>query len=72
MNSKTCLAALAVAVLSACAPPAEETSTGTTKNASVTLTLGSSAVEGIAELGLETPVTGRAFFIVSRNKEGEP
>lgn len=72
MNSKTCLAALAVAVLSACAPPAEETSTGTTKNASVTLTLGSSAVEGIAELGLETPVTGRAFFIVSRDKEGEP
>ena len=34
--------------------------------------LSESAEAGIAELGLDTPVTGRVFVIVSRNEEEEP
>jgi hypothetical protein len=34
--------------------------------------LSAAAFEGIAELGLETPITGRAFVIVTRDGEREP
>ena len=59
------LPVLLAAALAACAeaPPAPS---------GVTLTLGENAARGIAALGLEVPVTGRAFFIVSRNGDEEP
>jgi hypothetical protein len=40
--------------------------------AEVQITLGRDAARGIAELGLEVPVVGRAFVIVSRDAEEEP
>ncbi|MDJ0939046.1 MAG: alpha/beta hydrolase-fold protein [Woeseiaceae bacterium] len=44
----------------------------TTATADVRVTLDESAARAIAELGLEVPVTGRVFVIVSRNTEEEP
>ncbi|MBT8079884.1 MAG: enterochelin esterase-like enzyme [Gammaproteobacteria bacterium] len=38
----------------------------------VRITLGPEAARGIAELGLDVPVVGRAFVILSRNDEEEP
>jgi enterochelin esterase-like enzyme len=38
----------------------------------VRITLGDDAAAGIAALGLDVPVVGRAFFIVSRNNEDMP
>ena len=43
-----------------------------TQSASVEIELGEAAARGIAELGLEVPVTGRAFIIVSRSSDEEP
>ena len=39
---------------------------------SVTVTLAPAAAKGIAGLGLDVPVTGRVFVIVSRDGESEP
>ena len=36
------------------------------------LTLSTEAEQAIADLGLETPITGRAYVIVSRTDEREP
>jgi hypothetical protein len=38
----------------------------------VQITLGRDAARGIAELGLEVPVVGRAFVVVSRDAAEEP
>jgi len=54
---------------SACAPDPEHTET---PPPAVTITLGEGGASGIAELGLDVPVAGRAFFIVSRDDEDEP
>ncbi len=54
------LAIVALAALAAASPA----------SAAVTVILGESAAERIAELGLEVPVVGRAFFIVAREDAG--
>ncbi len=54
------LAIVALAALAATSPA----------SAAVTVILGESAAERIAELGLEVPVVGRAFFIVAREDAG--
>ncbi len=51
-------------------PPAATTESETGLRFQIQLT--EEAAEGIAALGLETPVTGRVFVIVSRDDEREP
>ena len=41
-------------------------------SAAVTITLDPAAARGMTALGLEVPVVGRAFFIVSRDDDEEP
>ena len=38
----------------------------------VTVTLGDAGARGIAQLGLDVPIVGRAFFIVSKDDQEEP
>ena len=38
----------------------------------IRITLDAAAAQGIAELGLEVPVVGRAFVVISRDSEEEP
>ena len=57
---------LSGAWLGGCASPIEET------GSEVRITLGNDAAQGVANLGLEVPITGRAFVIVSKNGEEEP
>lgn len=42
------------------------------QNAEIRIVLGENAAQGIADLGLEVPIVGRAFVIVSRDHEEEP
>lgn len=55
------------AILLGCGPTAEPE-----PSSEVRITLSAAAAEGIAALGLEVPVSGRAYFIVSRSAEEEP
>ncbi|MFT5517408.1 MAG: hypothetical protein ACI80V_003551 [Rhodothermales bacterium] len=62
------LLACALAVFSACSPASESSETGLRFE----LTLDQGATEQIAALGLDVPVTGRAFVVVTRLDESEP
>jgi hypothetical protein len=57
---------LALACLGGCAGPDKDT------GSEIRITLGNDAAQGIADLGLEVPIVGRAFVIVSRDGEEEP
>lgn len=48
------------------------TGSGNVSGLQFEVALSEAAEAGIAELGLDTPVTGRVFVIVSRNEEEEP
>jgi hypothetical protein len=63
------LLALLLLSLAAC-DPAPESNNAATRAA--TLTLGENAARGVAELGLDVPIVGRAFLIVAREGEDEP
>ena len=52
--------------------PASTTPTDAAKGPRFQIQLTEDAAEGIAALGLETPVTGRVFVVLSRNDEREP
>ena len=58
--------AFAIVLCASCTPSAQQA------NAEIRITLGDAAAEGIAALGLDVPVVGRAFFIVARNNEEMP
>ena len=57
---------LALACLGGCASPDKDT------GSEIRITFGNDAAQGIADLGLEVPIVGRAFVIVSRDGEEEP
>jgi hypothetical protein len=56
-----------IVALVACAAPATDSNAPT-----FTIELGESAAQEIASLGLEVPVTGRAYVILTRDDEREP
>ncbi len=56
-----------IVALAACAAPATESNAPT-----FAIELSESAAEGIASLGLEVPVTGRAYVILTRDDQREP
>jgi len=60
------LAGAIVFALTACEPAAEKTSL------KFNVTLSEKAFQGIEDLGLEVPVKGRVFVIVSKDKDREP
>lgn len=68
MQKLPVLAACATAILlcTSCEPNARQPAT------EVKITLGETAAAGIAALGLEVPVVGRAFFIVARDDAQMP
>ena len=60
----------AVAVPGVAGVEGEQTESG--QSLRFRLTLSTEAEQAIADLGLETPITGRAYVIVSRTDEREP
>mgnify|MGYP001825761708 CR=1 FL=1 len=56
----------AIILCASCTPDAPQAVT------EIRITLGETAAEGIAALGLEVPVVGRAFFVVARDNEEMP
>jgi hypothetical protein len=57
---------LAIILCAGCTPDSRR------DNSEVRITLGDAAAEGIAALGLDVPVVGRAFFIVARGNDEMP
>ncbi|MEJ2205063.1 MAG: hypothetical protein P8170_13260 [Gemmatimonadota bacterium] len=57
-----------VVILAACAAPTTESNGGPT----FVVELGESAAQEIASLGLEVPVKGRVYVILTREDETEP
>jgi hypothetical protein len=66
--------ALAPAAITNTAPgsTARSSTTATQQSMRFRVTLSPEAAAGIAELGLETPVTGRVYIILSRTNDREP
>ena len=70
ITSKYVLAILFLFTL--CAGCSEPAQTVAPASSAISVKLGENAAAGIAELGLEVPIVGRAFVIVSRDAEEEP
>jgi hypothetical protein len=61
---RSCLSVMLLAVVTACSP-----SLPGTKAPKFSIHLSDSAVQQIVELGLEVPIAGRAYVIISSDSE---